>query len=396
MILIAIATILIITVLALMGGVLLAFVVQVISRFFEKNLPVAPVVAGASTRQTASVKDEQIPMEKVQPQDSPTDTPEMDVTTPSSSLDGLFNTLGKSSRYIALLAAWIATCGSLYMSEVLGWIPCLLCWYQRILMYPLALILPVGILRRDKGLHKYVLALSLPGACVSLYHYLVQKVPGMEALAPCKIGVPCTSDYLNWLGFITIPFLALTAFLIISFMVIASTLAQEEPAEQEIEEDEDEAEEITTPQPVSVRARPPVLSVLAVIAAVVVSFVVAGVLYARSAPQSEPDASTTASVPIITGTGSLARGQELYVQTCAQCHGADGSGVVAGLTPLSASSLLHTGTDAQLLAFLQAGRSTNDAHNMTGIAMPAKGGRTDLSDADLVDIIAYLHVLVKK
>src|SRR6476659_3752234 len=67
-------------------------------------------------------------------------------------VDDLIDWLGATSRHIALFAAWIATCGSLFFSEVLGWRPCVLCWYQRILMYPLAILLAIGIMRRDRGL----------------------------------------------------------------------------------------------------------------------------------------------------------------------------------------------------------------------------------------------------
>jgi disulfide bond formation protein DsbB len=131
--------------------------------------------------------------------------------------------LGAVSRHIALLAAWIATCGSLFISEVIGWQPCLLCWYQRIAMYPLALLLSIGILRRDRGLHFYVLPLALLGAPISLYHYLLIKT-NLFAAPPCTVGIPCTVDYIDWLGFINIPFLALTAFLIIIVMMAASAL----------------------------------------------------------------------------------------------------------------------------------------------------------------------------
>lgn len=75
----------------------------------------------------------------------------IDDSETSGSID-LLDRLGLVSRHIALLAAWIATCGSLFFSEVLGWVPCVLCWYQRILMYPLALLLAIGIVRRDRGL----------------------------------------------------------------------------------------------------------------------------------------------------------------------------------------------------------------------------------------------------
>lgn len=154
-----------------------------------------------------------------------------------SALDRALDSLSLASRHIALLAAWIAMCGSLFMSEVIGWLPCVLCWYQRILMYPLALILAIGILRRDQGIHRYVLPFSLIGACVSLYHYLLIKTNWFPP-PPCIAGIPCTVDYLNWFGFINVPFLALVAFLIISVMMslwagVASDVDQEAEAAED-------------------------------------------------------------------------------------------------------------------------------------------------------------------
>ena len=120
---------------------------------------------------------------------------------------------------VAALAAIIATLGSLYYSEVAGYIPCKLCWYQRILMYPLVAVLLVGLISRDDLLHRYVLPLSLIGIFVSAYHYLVQlNVLGGSTV--CRSGVPCSGRYVNWLGFITIPLQALTAFTIITLAMI--------------------------------------------------------------------------------------------------------------------------------------------------------------------------------
>jgi disulfide bond formation protein DsbB len=134
--------------------------------------------------------------------------------------------LSRSSYYIALLVVWVAMCGSLFLSEVWGWLPCVLCWYQRILMYPLALILPVGILRRDTALYMYVLPFSLLGAGVSLYHYVLVKTD-LFPEPPCNINIPCTVEYLNLLGFINIPLLALIAFLLTSLMAALATLGTE-------------------------------------------------------------------------------------------------------------------------------------------------------------------------
>jgi disulfide bond formation protein DsbB len=140
----------------------------------------------------------------------------------------LADRLALACRHVALLAAVLATCGSLFFSEVLQWQPCELCWFQRILMYPLTLILLVGILRGDQGLHLYVLPLSLTGIAVSLYHYLVV----MLILPPpaCGGAVSCAFDYINYPGALSvlkIPFLALIAFIIISVMMGNHALAEQ-------------------------------------------------------------------------------------------------------------------------------------------------------------------------
>ena len=129
-----------------------------------------------------------------------------------------------NSNQIYLYLSWfvsiVATLGSLYFSEIRGFIPCELCWYQRILMYPFALILGIGTFQNDSSVKKFVLPMAIIGWCISLYHYLLQKVPGFAEIKPCVNGVPCNAQYINWLGFITIPFLALTAFTIIIFLMI--------------------------------------------------------------------------------------------------------------------------------------------------------------------------------
>ena len=128
-------------------------------------------------------------------------------------------------RENGLLWAWavalVATLGSLYFSEVLKFFPCKLCWYQRILMYPLVLLLGIAAVRKDYGQTLYVLPMSILGACVSLYHILIQKTGlfkgGGEACGP----VPCDIEYINWLGFITIPVMAFTAFILITVLCFA-------------------------------------------------------------------------------------------------------------------------------------------------------------------------------
>ncbi|WP_349409737.1 disulfide oxidoreductase [Pseudalkalibacillus sp. SCS-8] len=124
-----------------------------------------------------------------------------------------------------MIAAWLvaltAVLGSLYFSEIAGYVPCQLCWYQRILMYPLAIVIGVGLYLEDEKLPWYVLPFSVTGIFVSSYHYLHQKTDLFSKSAACSQGVPCSGEYINWLGFITIPFLALTAFVVITLLMIS-------------------------------------------------------------------------------------------------------------------------------------------------------------------------------
>lgn len=88
-------------------------------------------------------------------------------------------------------------------------------------MYPLTLILGISAFHNDLSVKKYSLPLVVIGWSISFFHYLEQKVPGFAEIKPCANGVPCSAEYINWLGFMTIPFLALTAFtLIIIFMIL--------------------------------------------------------------------------------------------------------------------------------------------------------------------------------
>ncbi|TDQ36217.1 disulfide oxidoreductase [Aureibacillus halotolerans] len=133
----------------------------------------------------------------------------------------------KKSSFIqtyALYAAWIvsvvATLGSLYFSEIKSFVPCELCWLQRIFMYPLAIILGIAAFYNEVLLKKYVLPLSVVGGLIAFYHYLVQKVPGFAEIKPCVQGVPCSAQYINWFGFVTIPFLAFIAFTLITMCMV--------------------------------------------------------------------------------------------------------------------------------------------------------------------------------
>lgn len=116
------------------------------------------------------------------------------------------------------LVSLIATLGSLYFSEIRDYIPCDMCWYQRILMYPILLITFIGLIKEDRNARLYARALSGIGIIVSLVHYGMQKISIIGENMPACTGVSCTVQYINWYGFITIPFLALIAFVLIFVM----------------------------------------------------------------------------------------------------------------------------------------------------------------------------------
>ncbi|CAM3177634.1 disulfide oxidoreductase [Filibacter tadaridae] len=111
--------------------------------------------------------------------------------------------------------ALIATLGSLYFSDVRGYEPCTLCWYQRILMYPIVLISGVALFQKNARIALTTAVFALVGGCISLYHYGIQKLSFLSDSAPACGNVSCTGQYINYLGFITIPLLALIAFVII-------------------------------------------------------------------------------------------------------------------------------------------------------------------------------------
>lgn len=114
--------------------------------------------------------------------------------------------------YLAWMIALVSMVGSLFFSEVMNLPPCLLCWYQRIAMYPLVLIIAIGIISRDTRIKIYALPLCLTGLVISIYHNLLYYGVLPESIAPCTQGISCTSRQIELLGFITIPLMALTAF----------------------------------------------------------------------------------------------------------------------------------------------------------------------------------------
>ena len=125
----------------------------------------------------------------------------------------------RSKSYNYLFFAWVisvvSTLGSLFFSEVMGYPPCSLCWYQRICMYPLVLILATGLFPLDQKVYRFSMPLALIGWFFALYHNLLHWGIIPESAAPCRQGIACSTVYIDWLGFITIPLLSLVAFSLI-------------------------------------------------------------------------------------------------------------------------------------------------------------------------------------
>ena len=121
---------------------------------------------------------------------------------------------------LATMIATGATLGSLYLSEIRNFVPCEYCWYQRIAMYPLALILLIATIRRDKNITPYALTLSLAGFGISAYHYQLQLFP--EQSSSCGLDATCTYRWIEVFGFVTIPLLALTSFTFISMVLVTT------------------------------------------------------------------------------------------------------------------------------------------------------------------------------
>lgn len=140
----------------------------------------------------------------------------------------LVDDLASVGLWLAWLVALVTTLGSLYFSLVAHYTPCALCWYQRIAMYPLALILLVAAVRRDRHVGWYVLPLALVGAGLAVYHTQLQAFPSQHSTF-CTTAEPCTVRYVWEFGFVSLPFMALSAFVfVITMTVLVARHAQSE------------------------------------------------------------------------------------------------------------------------------------------------------------------------
>jgi len=134
----------------------------------------------------------------------------------------------KTSPWPLVFAAWLlaaaATLGALFMSEIMGFAPCVLCWYQRIFMFPLVVILAIGLFPFDPKVVRYALPLAVVGVLVAGFHLLLVAGYIPETLTPCRQGIPCSTVQVEWLGFVTIPLLSFLGFLVINALLVAAYL----------------------------------------------------------------------------------------------------------------------------------------------------------------------------
>lgn len=129
----------------------------------------------------------------------------------------------KTSLLVSWTVALVATLGSFFFSEVMKLPPCVLCWYQRICMYPLVGILAIGWILKDRNALLYSMPLSALGLLIAIYHNLLYYHVIPESIAPCTQGVSCTSRQIEWLGFVTIPLLSLIAFTLINALLLSGS-----------------------------------------------------------------------------------------------------------------------------------------------------------------------------
>lgn len=134
----------------------------------------------------------------------------------------------RTSSWSLVFGAWLiaamATLGALFMSEIMGFAPCVLCWWQRIFMFPLVLILAIGMFPFDPKVVRYALPLAVVGLLVAGFQLLLTAGYIPETLTPCRQGIPCSTVQVEWLGFVTIPLLSFFSFLVINALLITAYL----------------------------------------------------------------------------------------------------------------------------------------------------------------------------
>ncbi|MEK6856568.1 MAG: disulfide bond formation protein B [Nanoarchaeota archaeon] len=136
-----------------------------------------------------------------------------------SFIEDLKNSLRKNSLLLAFMISLMASLGTLFYSEILGYAPCTLCWIQRAFMYPIPVILGVALLNKNSGVKKHAIFLATIGALIAAYHYVVQMFQ-LSTICGANSEIPCNVAYAIELGYITIPMMSLTAFALIIILML--------------------------------------------------------------------------------------------------------------------------------------------------------------------------------
>ncbi len=146
----------------------------------------------------------------------------MDVSsTQNSEVAGELDAVGRMLLFTSWLVAVSGTAGSLFFSEVMGYPPCVLCWYQRIALYPLVVVIAIGLAAHDRRVAVYSLPFAVIGLCIAIYHNLIYYGIVPESLTPCSEGTPCNAVQLELLGFVTIPLMSILGFASVSVLLAA-------------------------------------------------------------------------------------------------------------------------------------------------------------------------------
>lgn len=301
--------------------------------------------------------------------------------------------LQSNLMYVAWIQALIATLGSLFFSEIMNFIPCELCWYQRIAMYPLVLILTTGILLNDQKVNYYILPLSLVGLFISIYHNLLYYGIISEGFHTCTVGVPCETRWIQWIGFIGIPLLSLTAFTVI----ILSIMWYKPIGEKNIQEN-------------NLKVRTRLRTALTI--GLLILYTGMGAIAAANGQsttstddtqfdplnmtntQAESNVEALASTQGEYPSDLIIQGEQLYNSSCATCHGLNGQGIPNVGVKLVNNSFIAERDDSTLIEFISTGRTATSTQTTTGVTMPGKGGNLALSNEDIFTIIAYVRSIL--
>lgn len=300
--------------------------------------------------------------------------------------------------FLALIVAMTAMLGSLYFSEIAGFIPCTLCWYQRILMYPLVLITVIGSIKQDEYLPTYVLPLSIIGIGVSGYHVLLQNGV-FSSPGACAIGVPCNASYVNYLGFITIPVMALTAFTLIT-VVMALTHWSFSSDESLTDADEHLAIGDSTKQEargVKWQLVPGIAILLLIVSITLMSF--------RSNTAAKPSQILTlgSSIGPQPGEVPLSPGEALFKQAthsdapgCLACHSLQADVVLVGPSLAGvAQRTIDRQPNQEVAAYLRESIVSPDAYTVDGFTPGVMYQQYEdvLTDDQIDDLVAFILTL---